>query len=62
MGCLLWAILFLLCWPAALLFLILYPLIWLLLLPFRLLGCTVKFILEFAWSVVTLPLRIIKKI
>lgn len=62
MGFLLWTILLVLCWPAALLFLILYPVVWLLLLPFRLLGFTVKFILDFVWSVVTLPVRIIKKI
>ncbi|NLA10875.1 MAG: hypothetical protein GX883_01965 [Firmicutes bacterium] len=62
MGCLLWTLLLLICWPAALLFLVLYPLIWVLLLPFRLIGCTVKFILDFVWSVVTLPLRMIKRI
>ncbi len=62
MGFLLWTILLVLCWPAALLFLILYPVVWLLLLPFRLLGFTVKFILDFVWSVITLPVRIIKKI
>ncbi len=62
MGCLLWAILFVLCWPLALLFLFLYPILWLLLLPFRLLGFTVAFILEFVWDVVTLPFRIIRRI
>ncbi len=62
MGCLLWTILFVLCWPVALLFLILYPLVWLVLLPLRLLGFAVGFILDFAWSIVTLPLRVIKKI
>lgn len=62
MDFLLWTILLVLCWPAALLFLILYPVVWLLLLPFRLLGFTVKFILDFVWSVITLPVRIIKKI
>jgi hypothetical protein len=61
-GCLLWAILFVLCWPLALLFLILYPLIWLVLLPFKLIGFTVGFILEFVWAVVTLPFRILKRI
>lgn len=62
MGCLLWTILFVLCWPVALLFLVLYPIVWLTLLPFRMLGCAVGFIVDFVWSVVTLPLRLIKKI
>ncbi len=61
MGCLLWTILFIFCWPLALLFLLLYPIIWLLLLPFKLLGFTVKFILEFVWAVVTLPLWLIRR-
>lgn len=61
MGCLLWTILLVLCWPAALLFLVLYPLIWLLLLPFRLVGFTVGVVLDLVWSVVTLPLRMIKR-
>lgn len=62
MGCLLWTILFVLCWPVALLFLMLYPLLWVLLLPFRLFGFSVKLVLGFIWSVVTLPLRMIKNI
>ncbi len=62
MGCLLWTILFVLCWPAVLLFLILYPVIWLLLLPFRLLGFTVGIILNFVRSIVAFPLRIVKMI
>lgn len=62
MGCLLWIILFIMCWPLALLFLILYPVIWLVLLPFRLLGFAVGFVLEFVWAVVTLPLRLFKRI
>ncbi|HAA37990.1 MAG TPA: hypothetical protein DCE00_03850 [Firmicutes bacterium] len=60
MGCLLWLILFALCWPLALVFLFLYPLVWLILLPFSLFGWTVGFILEFIWAVVTLPLRILR--
>lgn len=62
MGCLLWGILFVLCWPLAVLFLFLYPIVWLILLPFRLLGFSVKLILEFIWDVVTLPLRLLRRI
>jgi len=62
MGCLLWAILFVLCWPLAVLFLFFYPVVWLGLLPLRLLGFAVGFILDFLWSIVTLPFRIIKRI
>ena len=59
---LLWCILFVLCWPLALLALILYPLIWLLLLPFRIVGIAVGGVLELLWVIVTLPVRILKKL
>jgi hypothetical protein len=59
---LLWCILFVLCWPLALLALILYPLIWLILLPFRIVGIAVAGVLELFWAVVTLPVRILKKL
>jgi hypothetical protein len=59
---LLWCILLVLCWPLALLALILYPLVWLLLLPFRLVGIAVGAVLALVWGVVTLPLRIMRKI
>jgi hypothetical protein len=59
---LLWCILLVLCWPLALLALILYPLVWLLLLPFRLVGIAVGGVLALVWGLVTLPLRIIRKI
>jgi len=38
---LLFMLLLILCWPAALAALLLYPLVWLLLLPFRLVGLVV---------------------
>lgn len=59
---LLWCILFVLCWPLALLALILYPLIWLFLLPFRLVGIAVGGVFELLWVLVTLPVRILKKL
>ncbi len=41
MKLLLFLILLVICWPAALLALILYPFVWLILLPFRLVGIVV---------------------
>ncbi len=58
----LWCILFVLCWPLALLALVLYPLIWLLLLPFRIIGIAVGGVLELLWVLVTLPVRVLKKL
>jgi hypothetical protein len=55
---LLWCILFVLSWPLALLALVLYPVVWLLLLPFRLVGVAVGGVLVLVWAIVTLPLRV----
>ncbi|HUG43864.1 MAG TPA: hypothetical protein VMN76_06440 [Acidobacteriota bacterium] len=57
----LWCILFVLCWPLAILALILYPIVWLVLLPFRLLGIAVGAVLDFIWTILTLPARVLKK-
>ena len=46
MKLLLFLILLIICWPAALLVLILYPFIWLVLLPFRLVGIAVDGVFE----------------
>jgi hypothetical protein len=59
---LLWCILFVLCWPLALLALVLYPIVWLFLLPFRLVGIAVTGALELVWGIVTLPLRVIRRV
>ncbi|MFZ5815858.1 MAG: hypothetical protein ACOY93_11215 [Bacillota bacterium] len=56
---LLWVLLFILCWPAALVALLLYPIVWLLLLPFRILGIAVDGVLRLLWALVTLPARIL---
>ena len=61
-GFLLWCILLVICWPLALLALVLYPLIWLLLLPFRLVGIAVGGALSLVWTIVTLPLRLVRAI
>lgn len=56
---LLWLILLVLCWPLALLALILYPIVWLLLLPFRLIGISVKAVLELFKAIIMLPARLL---
>jgi hypothetical protein len=57
---LLWLILLVLCWPAALLALVLYPLVWLLLLPFRLLGIAVDGVLGLVKGIILLPGRLLQ--
>jgi hypothetical protein len=57
-----WCILFVLCWPLAIIALILYPIVWLLLLPFRILGIAVGALLDFVWTLVTLPARSLRKL
>jgi hypothetical protein len=58
----LWFFLLLLCWPLAILALLLYPVIWILLLPFRLIGITVGAVFDLLKAIITLPVRLIKKI
>ena len=60
--CVLWLVLFVLCWPLALAALLLYPLVWLLLLPFRLVGIAVSGALKLVWEVVTLPVTILRSL
>ncbi len=60
MKLLLFLILLVLCWPAALLALILYPLIWLLLLPFRLIGLVVGGVFELIAALFSLPARVLR--
>jgi hypothetical protein len=57
---LLWCILLILCWPAALLALILYPIIWVLTIPFRLVGIAVDGVLQFFRAIILLPARILR--
>jgi hypothetical protein len=59
---LLWCLLLLLCWPLALAALVLYPLVWLLLLPFRIVGIAVGGVLELVWAIVTLPVRVLRRV
>jgi hypothetical protein len=57
---LLWCILLILCWPAALLALILYPIVWILMIPFRLVGIAVDGVLQFIRAIILLPARILR--
>lgn len=56
---LLWVLLLIFCWPAAIAALVLYPIVWLLLLPFRIVGIAVEGALQLVWAIVTLPFRIL---
>ena len=62
MKLLLFLILLILCWPAALVALVLYPFIWLVLLPFRLVGIVVGGVFELIGALFTLPARMIRAI
>ena len=57
---LMWLILLVVAWPLALLALILYPLVWLLSIQFRLVGISVKAVLDLVWSIVALPARLLR--
>lgn len=56
---LLWMILLVVCWPAALLALVLYPFVWLFLLPFRLVGIVVSGVFETLRAIIFLPARLL---
>ncbi len=57
---LLWAVLFVLCWPIALLAVVLYPIVWLILLPFRLVGIAVEGVFQFLRALLLLPARVLR--
>ena len=57
---LLWLILLVVAWPLALIALVLYPVVWLLSLPLRLLGVSVRAILDLIGAVLRLPARVLK--
>ena len=57
---LVWVILFIVCWPAAILALVLYPFVWLLLLPFRILGVAVDGVLALLRGIFSLPVRLLR--
>lgn len=59
---LVWCVLFVWCWPLALLALVIYPFVWLVLLPFRMVGIAVEGALELVAAVVTLPVRVLRRV
>jgi hypothetical protein len=59
---LVWCVVLFFCWPLALVALILYPIVWLLLLPFRIVGIAVGGALELVWAIVTLPVRVLRRV
>ena len=62
MEVLLFCVLLLVYWPAALLALLLYPFLWLLLLPFRILGFAVQGVLRLVSGLVLLPARVLRRV
>jgi hypothetical protein len=62
MKLLLFILLLIVCWPAALLALVLYPFIWVILLPFRLVGVVVGGVFELITAIFTLPARALRAI
>jgi hypothetical protein len=62
MKLLLFLILLVVCWPAALVALVLFPIVWLILLPFRLLGIVVGGVFELIGAIFSLPARAIRAI
>jgi hypothetical protein len=62
MKLLLFCILLIVCWPAALVALILYPIVWLILLPFRIVGVAVGGVLELIGALFSLPARALRSI
>lgn len=62
MKLLLFCLLLVLYWPAALAVLVLYPIVWLLLLPLRIVGIAVGGVLDLLKSVLFLPSRVLRAI
>ena len=59
--CVLWLILFVLCWPLALLALLIWPIVWLISLPLRLVGITLDAVFSLLRAILELPSRILRK-
>jgi len=59
-GFLLWMVLLVLAWPLALLALLLYPIVWLVTLPFRLVGVSVRAVLDLFGAIIRLPARVLR--
>jgi hypothetical protein len=59
---LLWCLLLVVCWPLAILALFIYPVVWLILLPFRIVGIAVEGALQLVWSIVMLPVFVVRRL
>ena len=57
---LIWLVLLVFAWPLALLALILYPVVWLVTLPLRIVGISVKGLLELFRAIIGLPARVLR--
>ncbi len=57
---LLWLILLVVAWPLAIVALLLYPIVWLVSLPLRLVGISVKAVLDLVGALVGLPARMLR--
>jgi hypothetical protein len=57
---LVWLVLLVIAWPLALLALLLYPIVWLVALPFRLVGVSVKAVLDLFGGILGLPARVLR--
>jgi hypothetical protein len=57
---LLWLILLVVAWPLAIVALLLYPIVWLVSLPLRLVGISVKAVLDLVGALVSLPARVLR--
>ena len=55
----LWCLLFVLCWPAALAALVLWPLVWLVTLPFRVIGIAFDALFAALRALLFLPARLL---
>jgi len=57
---LLWLILLIASWPLAILAIILFPVVWLIALPFRLVGISVRGVLDLVKEIIMLPSRVLR--
>jgi hypothetical protein len=55
-----WVVLFVISWPLALLALVLYPIVWIVALPFRIIGVSVRGVLDLIEAIIGLPTRILR--
>ena len=62
MKLLLFLVLLVVYWPAALVVLVLYPFVWLLSLPFRIIGITMEGIFSLLRAILMLPARILRAV